>query len=71
MWDVTSVVLCTIERGPHKVWIDVSKKIKIKEVEIDEGIYWFDSKCVYLSQELGHFQLVNIYKGCYRSHDLS
>ena len=38
MWDVTSVVLCTIERGPHKVWIDVSKKIRIKEVEIDEGI---------------------------------
>ena len=23
-----------------------------------------------VSSDLGHFQLVNIYKGCYRSHDL-
>ena len=41
-----------------------------KQIILDDGVEHFLKKTTYVVTILGHFQLVNIYKGCYRSHDL-
>ena len=48
-----------------KVFTDDHLQKKLQVIETMCGYIFF-----YCITEIAHYQLVNMYKGCYRSHDL-